>query len=102
MTIYVFFVYDKDSTMKERQDELYCRCFASISAVPDAHTVVGIGLNIPGSPPSEGSNVILCQISCEGAWPELTLAQSREVREKCGYFKGPMRTVPLANEFPAK
>lgn len=102
MTIYVFFVYDRDSTMNERQDELYCRCFASISAVPDAHTVVGIGLNIPGSPPAEGSNVILCQISCEGAWPEETLAQSQEVREKYGYFKGPLRSVPQENEFPSK
>ena len=101
LTIYVFFVYDRDSTMDERQGELYCRCFSSISAVPDAHTVVGIGLNIPGSPPAEGSNIILCQISCEGTWPDETLVQSREVREKCGYFKGPLRTVPQENEFPS-
>lgn len=101
LTIYLFFVYDSDSTMDERQGELFCRCLSAISVVPDAHTVVGIGLNIPGSPPAEGSNIILCQISCEGTWPDETLAQSQEVREKCGYFKGPLRTVPQENEFPS-
>lgn len=101
-TNYVFFVYDQESTITARQSELYCRCVAAVSVLPDSQIIVGIGLNIPGSPPVEGSNVILCQISCEGAWPNQFLAQSLEIREKCGYFNGTMRTVSQDNEFPAR
>jgi hypothetical protein len=99
---YVFFVYDQDSALTARQSELYCRCLSTISLFPESHTVVGIGMNIPGKPPKEGSNIILCQISCEGGWSDDTLAQSQELRDKCGYFNGPARIVSLENEFPTR
>ncbi len=98
---YVFLTYDSDSTIDDRQHELLGRCFASLCRFPEASTIIGIDINVPGESPRGGYTSDLVMLHTDdGTWPEEYLEKARFFRDELGYFRQPNETHIHEDEYP--
>ncbi len=98
---YVFFAYDSDSSLEERQCELLGRCFAALCQFPKVSTVIGIGINVPGESPQGGYTSDLVMLHThDGTWPEEYLENARFCRDELGYFRQPNESSVHEDEYP--
>jgi hypothetical protein len=77
------------------------RCYASIGNFERAATIVGLGVNIPGSKPKAGFSTEIILLRKEGNdWPPEILEQSRYCRNELGFFKSPKISHYSDDEYP--
>lgn len=101
-TAYVFFTYEKDSTLESRGLELKDRCIAIIPNFESASCVVGIGLNRQGEKPDVGYSTTLVIINRKGGvWPSFILEEARLLRKEKGYFRNPSQQHLHEDEYPS-
>jgi hypothetical protein len=99
---YVFFAYDRNSTLEERKAELVARCFALLCQFNECFTVIGIGINVPGERPRDGySRDIVMLHTNNNEWSEEDLKQAKYCRDELGFFKSPNETFVHEDEYPA-
>ena len=98
---YVFFAYDEDSHPEDRRKELVARCFASLCRFPDASTVVGLSMNVPGKRPVGGFTYDLVLLQrIQATWPEEFMPAAKRARDDLGYFKKPEVRNSHEDEYP--
>jgi len=98
---YVFLAYSANTHPEDRKKELTARCFASLCRFPNASTVIGIGVNVPGEKPVGGytSELVMLQTT-EKNWPAEFLERAKLARDTLGYFKTPNITHAHHDEYP--
>lgn len=99
---YVFFTYNSDSTLEERKSELLVRCFASLFGFNTCSTIIGIGINTPGTKPNYGysSDLVILQKPLNIEWSEEDMKQAKYCRDELGFFKNPTATSIHEDEYP--
>jgi hypothetical protein len=98
---YVFLAYSANTPPDDRRTELVARCFASLRQFPNATTVIGIGMNVPGEKPVGGYTGELVMLQTpDGTWPAEFLERGRLAQDTLGYFKNPNISHSQDDEYP--
>lgn len=98
---YVFFAYDRDSTLEDRRNELLNRCFALLCRFRECSTVIGIGVNVPGEIPRDGYSTDLVMLHTQNnEWSEEYLKYAKYCRDELGFFNSPNEMHIHEDEYP--
>ncbi len=100
---YVFLAYSANTRLDDRTKEMTARCFASLCRFPNATTVIGIGVNVPGDKPVDGYSAELVMLQAPGGiWPPEFLESAKLARDALGYFQNPNVSSRHDDEYPAR
>lgn len=99
--VYVFYAYKSKTTPDERKATLAARCFSAICQIPEASTIIGVDINMPGDIPLEGCTSDLVMLHRDtDKWSEDHLEIARRARDDLGLFNAPVVTNLHEDEYP--
>ncbi len=100
--VYVFYCYEKESSLESRRAVLLARCFASLDHFGESSVIIGIGLNVPDEQPDGGytPTIVMVQTDEGGRWPDEFCAHAKKCREEFGYFNNEQKILFYEDEYP--